>query len=63
MKVKDSHEDKEKRVPTEIVVPLANLFEKLENLTLHLMQHEDEVVSIYFKSKLYLVIFFLPASR
>ena len=60
MKFKDAHENEEvrsDRTPTGLTVNAAGIFEKMDNITLHCFAMEEEVMYIYFKTKLFCVVF------
>ena len=53
MKFRDAHEDESvesEREPTGLIVNASGVFEKMNNITLHLLAMESEINAIYFKT-------------
>ena len=60
MKFKDAHDDEtvpSKREPTGLIVNASGIFEKMDHLTLHLLVMDEEITTIYFKTKFFCVLF------
>ena len=56
MKFRDAHEDAERK-PTGLIVNASGVFEKMDNITLHLLHMESEMNAIYFKTIALCVLF------
>ena len=60
MKFRDAHEDESivsEREPTGLTVNASGVFEKMNNITLHLLAMESEMNTIYFKTIAFCVLF------
>ena len=60
MKFRDAHEDEpivSEREHTGLTVNASGVFEKMDNITLHLLAMESEMNAIYFKTKMFCVLF------
>ena len=60
MKFRDAHGDESvvsEREPTGLIVNASGVFEKMNNITLHLLAMESEMNTIYFKTIAFCVLF------
>ena len=55
MKFKDAPKDE--REPTGLIINDADLFGWMDNTTKHILTLDEELTDLYFKTKIYLVLF------